>query len=79
MKGMNVPKYCRKLMKKEDYPKTLEIYRENMLCLTVDVTEASKLLLVENSKVGPKYVKYRENPFLKVPAACDVPAKDAFK
>lgn len=57
MKSMNVPKYCRKLMKGE-YPKTLEIYRGNMLCLTVDVEKASKMLMIENSKEGPIYDKY---------------------
>lgn len=57
MKEMNVPKYCRKLME-EEYPKTLEIYRGDMLCLTVDVEKASKLSLVENRKKGPVYEKY---------------------
>jgi hypothetical protein len=61
----NVPRYCRQLMKKGNYPKTLELYREEMLCLTVDVVRASKLRLVENEKRGPLYEKHRENSFLK--------------
>jgi len=56
--SMNVPKYCRKIMKMDDYPKTLEIYRGDMLCLTVNVDKASRLLLVENDRVGPVYKKY---------------------
>lgn len=46
--------YCRKLMKKEDPPETLYIYRKDMLCLTVDVPAAAKLKLH-----GTKYVKHR--------------------
>lgn len=54
MNGMNIPRYCRKIMK-EDYPETLEIYRGDMLCLTVDVDKASQLTLNENTLVYGKY------------------------
>lgn len=47
-------------MKQPDYPKTLELYRDGMLCLTVDVEEASKLRIVENEKLGPKHIPYTE-------------------
>lgn len=60
MDGFNVPRYCRKIMKQPDFPEMLEIYREDMLCLTVDVEMASKLRMVENEKTGPKYIKYRD-------------------
>lgn len=56
----NVCRYCRQIMKQPDYPKTLELYRGEMLCLTVDVEGASKLLLVENDKIGPIHVPYDE-------------------
>jgi len=46
-------------MKKTDYPKTLELYRGDMLCLTVDVEKASKMELVENNTQGPTYRKHR--------------------
>lgn len=55
---INIPKHCRKLMKTEDYPKELEIYRGEMLCLTVDVEKAAELLLVENEEDSPHYRKY---------------------
>lgn len=55
MKGMNVPKYCRKIMKSENFPEILEIYRREMLCLTVDVVKASKLNLDENTLLYKKY------------------------
>jgi len=35
--------YCRDLIKTGGYPNTLEVYRGDMLCLTVDVQKASKL------------------------------------
>lgn len=69
MSGYNVPKYCRKIMKGENYPETLEIYRGEMLCLTVDVVGASKLRLLENENTGPRYVKHIESSFLKGDAA----------
>jgi hypothetical protein len=52
----NVCKYCRKIMKKPDYPKTLELYRGEMLCLTVDVEGASKLQLL---RTEGRYRPYR--------------------
>lgn len=61
----NVCRFCRKLMKQPNYPKTLELYRDGMLCLTVDVEEASKLRLIENEKYGSTYGKYREGSLLK--------------
>lgn len=61
MEGFNVPKYCRKLMKKENYPKTLEIYRNDTLCLNVKVEGAAKLRLIENDKIGPFYGKYYDS------------------
>lgn len=57
----NVCKYCRQIMKKPDYPKTLELYRGDMLCLTVDVEAMSKLRLVENDRSLPHYEKYYES------------------
>lgn len=78
MKGLNVPKYCRKIMKKQDYPKTLEIYRDDVLCLHVDVMGASKLRLVENDKEGPLYKKYYDSGFLD-PVACHVETTGEFK
>ena len=63
MEGMNVPKYCRKIMK-ETFPDTLEIYRNDMLCLTVNVAEAAELRLVENENEGPLYKKYVDNGFI---------------
>lgn len=42
-------------MKEEGYPETLEIYRGDMLCLTVDVDKASQLTLNENTLVYEKY------------------------
>ena len=70
----NVPRYCRKIMKHPNYPKFLELYRGDMLCLTVDVERASKLRLVENEKRGPLYEKYREGSLLKGP---DIDARKA--
>ena len=58
----NVCRYCRKIMKQPDYPKTLELYRDEMLCLTVDVEKASKLKLDENSL---KYEKFDEEKEVK--------------
>lgn len=55
MKGLNIPKYCRKIMKEEGYPKTLEIYRGEMLCLTADVEKCAKLTLDENTLYYKKY------------------------
>lgn len=54
----DICRYCRKIMKQPDYPKTLELYRGDMLCMTVDVEGASKLVLVENAKEGPVHRKY---------------------
>ena len=56
----NVCQYCRKLMKKEGYPKTLELYRDDMLCLTVDVEEAARLKIVENVRLGLYHTEYTE-------------------
>lgn len=78
LRGMNVPAYCRKIMKK-DYPKTLEIYRGEMLCLTVDVEKAAKLKLVENNTRGPVYEKYTDSGFLNSEAETHVPPKETFK
>ena len=58
----NVCSYCRKLMKKEDCPKTLEVYRGGMLCLTVDVEKASRLQLVEDDHYFG-YRTYRPTDF----------------
>lgn len=60
----NIPSYCRKIMKEKDYPKTLEVYRGEMLCLDVNVEKASKLRFVENEKEGPMYKKYYDTGFL---------------
>lgn len=50
-------KYCRKIMKEPDYPKTLELYRGEMLCLIVDVEKAAKLKLDQDTL---RYSKYDE-------------------
>lgn len=63
MNGFDAARYCRKIMKEEGYPKTLEIYRGDMLCLTVDVEKASKLKLVENDIAGLHYRTYRPTRF----------------
>lgn len=42
-------------MKQPDYPKTLELYRDDMLCLTVDVEKASKLTLDKNTLYYKEY------------------------
>ena len=39
----SVTDYCRVLVKNKNYDKTLEVYRGEMLCLTVDVEKAAKL------------------------------------
>lgn len=65
MKGLNVPAYCRKLKRKVEFPSTLEIYRDEMLCLTVDVDGAAGLKLVENNKQGPRYEKFTDKDVLK--------------
>lgn len=78
MKNMNVPRYCRKTMKTGNFPEILEIYRGEMLCLTVDVVKASKLRLIENEKEGPLYKKYYDSGFMGSPA-CNVQTTDAFK
>ena len=52
----NACKFCRKLMELPNPPKTLELYRDEMLCLTVDVEKASKLQIDENTL---RYRKYR--------------------
>jgi hypothetical protein len=72
MNNLNVPKYCRKIMKEDNYPKTLEIYRGEMLCLTVDVEGMSGLRLVENEKEGPVYRKYRPSSFITEARGCTV-------
>lgn len=54
----NVCSYCRRIMRQDGYPKMLELYRDDMLCLTVDVEKAAKLHLVENEKEGPIYKMY---------------------
>ena len=59
MKGLNAPQYCRKIMKKEEYPLNLEIYRGDMLCLSVDVVKMSKLTLVERSRGFFGYEPYK--------------------
>lgn len=53
----DVCKYCRQLVKQENYPKTLELYRGEMLCLTADVEKMAKLRLDQNSL---RYVPYDE-------------------
>lgn len=57
--------YCRKLMKDGVNPKTkLHVYRGSMLCLIVNsIEEGSKLKIIENKKVGPKFAKYHPYPF----------------
>jgi hypothetical protein len=76
---LNVPQYCRKLIDEENYPKTLEIYRGDMLCLTVDVEGASRLKLVENNKEGPRYEKFSDVDFRRRAQCMDGGVKDAFK
>lgn len=59
----SVTDYCRVLVKQEDYPKTLNVYRGDMLCLTVDVAKAALLDIQEGKYNGPIFVKYKEpNP-----------------
>jgi hypothetical protein len=79
MKNMNVPQYCRQLTDGENFPDILEIYRGDMLCLTVDVLGASQLKLVENDKVGPRYEKFSSIDFRKRGQLVDGRVKDAFK
>lgn len=76
--GENVPRYCRKIMKQEGYPTTLEIYRSAVLYLTVDVAGASRLRLVENEKEGPLYKKYYESSFI-ANRRCHVASTGEFK
>jgi hypothetical protein len=71
----NACKYCRKLMKQQNYPKTLELYRGDMHCLTVDVEKASKLEISENTL---QYRTHRPNR-LKVLHNDGPIAQDAFK
>jgi hypothetical protein len=61
----NVCKYCRNIMKQPDYPKTLEVYRGEMLCLTVNVEKASKLRLDESSLRYEPYVNNNDLDRLK--------------
>lgn len=56
----SVTDYCRLLIKQGSSKKTLEVYRGEMLCLTVDVREASKLNVLENKNEGPRFVKYKD-------------------
>lgn len=64
MKHESVTDYCRALMKENEdkYKKeAVEVYRDQMLCLTVNsVEEGAKLDVKENAKVGPYFTKYKE-------------------
>ena len=75
----NVCKYCRKLMKQPDYPKTLELYRDDMLCLTVDVEAMSKLRLDESTMSYKKYDEAEARRLVEVATKRKVRAVGAFK
>lgn len=51
----SVTDYCRDLVKTRDFPETLEVYRGDMLCLTVtDIKAAAKL----RPAIEKGFVKY---------------------
>lgn len=56
----SVTDYCRVLVKQEDFPKTIYIYRDEMLCLTVDTEKAALLDVKEGKGEGPIFVKYKD-------------------
>jgi hypothetical protein len=60
----NACNYCRELMKLPEPPKTLKLYRGDMLCLTVDVEGASKLRIVEDNRIGLHYKKYKAEEYI---------------
>lgn len=59
--------YCRKLIKDGELGSTkLEVYRDEMLCLTIpSIEEGAKWAMRENDKkidAGPRFIKYRPFP-----------------
>ena len=55
--------YCRKLLKEGEDPSTkLEVYRDEMLCLTTTLKEGSKWKIEETEKKGPRFRKYEPFP-----------------
>jgi len=74
--------YCRKLIKDGfDPEERLDIYRgENLAYSITSLKEGIKWKIRENSKVGPKFIKYVPNDyFLKGRAASPMKVADAFK
>lgn len=59
---VSVTDYCRFLVKQPDpLPNRIEVYRGEMLCMTVtDVAEAAKLMVKEDKNTGPIFVKYKD-------------------
>lgn len=58
--------FCRKLMKQENPPEFLEIYRGEMLCLTVNVKLSAEHRLVEEDQKGLFYKKYNQEDYIKL-------------
>lgn len=60
----SVTDYCRMLVSenKKDYSdEKILVYRDSMLCLTVnDIYEAAKIDVLENKNTGPRFVKYKD-------------------
>lgn len=72
--------YCRKLLKQGVSPEEkLEVYRGDMLSYSIVIGEGAKWKIRENSNEGPRFVKYKENTFLKTILEAPVEVKDAFK
>jgi len=74
--------YCRKLIEEGFDPKEkLDIYRGDNLSYSItSLEEGSKWKIRENSKVGPKIVKYIPNDyFLNASAASPMKVTDALK
>lgn len=53
---------CRVLKERDLSIKTLEVYRGDMLCLTVDVHKRAERILTERDKGGLAYDKFVERP-----------------
>lgn len=72
--------YCRKLLKQGVPPEEkLEVYRGEMLAYSMVIGEGAKWKVLENEKEGPRFVKYKENTFLKAKLEAPVETVDAFK
>lgn len=72
--------YCRKLLKEGiSSEEILEVYRGEQLAYSMVIGEGAKWKVRENEEVGPKFVKYRENTFLKGISSVPVEITGAFK